>query len=67
MNPLSAVAVAITLFLFGLTLGAWATISPRLMGAVFMICAAIVLIDTFWLRTAARWDAVRTRRAPVAA
>jgi hypothetical protein len=60
MNPLSAVVCAITFIIFGLSLGTWLTISPKLMGAFFIITAIVVLIDTFWLRSAARWDAHRT-------
>ena len=64
MGPLSAVALAITLFLFGLTLGTWATISPKVMGVIFIVTAIIILIDAFWINSYARWTA--RRGAPVA-
>ena len=48
MGPLSAVAIAIALFLLGLTTGGWATISAKVMGVIYIVAAAIVLVDTFW-------------------
>jgi hypothetical protein len=60
MGPLSAVAISIWLILYGLTGIAWITASPKALGAVALIAAALVLIDTFWARSA-RWLGPRNR------
>lgn len=48
MGPLSAVAVAVSLFLLGLQIPGWATINAKVMGVALIVAAAVVLIDTFW-------------------
>lgn len=48
MGPLSAVAVIVAFILIAITWIGWATISHTFLGAVLLIAAALILIDTFW-------------------
>jgi len=67
MGPLSAVAVAVGFFLWGLVTGGWATISPKVLGVIFIIIAVLVLIDAFWARSGPRWSTWRNgQRQPAA-
>jgi hypothetical protein len=66
MGPLSAVAIALGLALTGAYTATWITMSKALFGILLVIFAIVVLIDTFWINTGARWDAHRTARAGTA-
>jgi hypothetical protein len=48
MGPLSAVAVAFLFIMLGLTWIGWITVATHGLGVIALICAALVLIDTFW-------------------
>lgn len=64
MGPLSAVAIAVTFLIFGLTQIAWITASAHALGVIFLIASVVVLLDAFWINSYARYSAVRGR--PVA-
>jgi hypothetical protein len=57
MGPVSAVAIFIFLFLYGLNEGKWITASGRLLGVIAIIVGLVILIDTFWYQSSARWAA----------
>jgi len=50
MGPLSAVAIAVWLIIYGLTEVTWITASPKALGVIALIAAIIVLLDAFWSR-----------------
>ena len=48
MGPVSAVAVSFFLVLYGLAGVAWITASPKVLGTIAILAAAVVLVDTFY-------------------
>lgn len=64
MGPLSAVAVFVTFLIFGLQETAEIAAKASVIGWVFIIAGVVVLLDAFWINSAARWAALRGR--PVA-
>jgi hypothetical protein len=48
MGPLSGVCVVVVFFLVGLATGGWATISPKVLGVIYIVAAILILIDCFW-------------------
>jgi hypothetical protein len=65
MGPLSGVAVAVVFFLYGLTLGGWATISAKVFGVIYIIAAIVILIDCFWFHRTALANLAARRRVVV--
>lgn len=64
MGPLSAIAVAGWLVIYGLTaVSASISATPRGLGWVALIAAGLVVLDVFVLDTRGRWAAWRRRRA----
>jgi hypothetical protein len=61
MGPLSAVAVAFFLVMFGLNETAEITVKATALGWIAIIAAAVVLIDAFWVNTGVRYAAWRQR------
>lgn len=59
MGPLSAVAVAVSFLILGLTWISWITASTHALGVIFLIAAVVVLLDAFWINSAARYHAWR--------
>jgi hypothetical protein len=62
MGPLSAVAISIWLIIYGLVYANVFAASPtpsaaKAVAILAIIAAVIVLIDTFWYRSSARWAA----------
>lgn len=49
MGPLSAVAVAFFLGLFGGDQAQWWSVRPTILGIIAIVAAAVVLVDTFWI------------------
>lgn len=68
MGPLSAVAVAGSFIILGLTWIAWITASAHTLGIIFLIATALVLLDAFWFGSGHRYAAWRGERVvqPVA-
>jgi hypothetical protein len=68
MGPLSAVAIAVWLFIVGLVWVATITASLHFfLGVLAIIVAIVVLLDAFWIGSGARWATYRDRRGrPVA-
>jgi hypothetical protein len=62
MGPLSAVAVAVSFLILGLTWITWITASTHALGVIFVIAAIIVLLDAFWIGSGARYGAWRGRQ-----
>lgn len=50
MGPLGAASVAVWLFLDGLTLGGWATISGKVLGVIALVAAIVIVLELFWSR-----------------
>lgn len=48
MRPLSAFAVIVAFILVGITWVGWVSASITFLGAVLLIAAALIAIDTFW-------------------
>lgn len=64
MGPLSAVAVAGWLIIYGLTaVSASISATPRGLGWLALVAAALVIIDVLFVRSEVRWAAWRRRRA----
>lgn len=72
MGPLSAVAVSVWLVIYGLVYANVIDPAPtpsaaKAVAIIGIIVAVVVLIDAFWVGSAARWSAYRTRNGqPVA-
>jgi hypothetical protein len=62
MGPLSAVAVVFYLVIAGLTGTGGISASPHTLGWIALICAALVLLDTFLLHFVPRYERVVRRR-----
>jgi hypothetical protein len=60
MGPLSAVALAIGLILLGLTWLGEISASLHFLGLVLIIVAIVIILDAFWIGSAARYHAWRT-------
>lgn len=61
MGPLSAVAVSLWLVIYAATGITWISASPKFLGWLALIVAAVVIVDTFILNSG-RWWA--NRRQP---
>jgi hypothetical protein len=62
MGPLSAVAVAVSFLILGLTWIAWTTASTHALGVIFIIAAIVVLLDAFWIGSGTRYGEWRGNR-----
>jgi hypothetical protein len=57
MGPLSAVAISVFLLLFGLNGTNEITVKSTALGWVAIIAMIVILVDTFWFNSSARWAA----------
>lgn len=64
MGPLSAVAVSFWLLMFSAAQLAWWTVSAKALGWIGIVVLIIVLLDAFFIGSAARLVTLRSRQAP---
>ena len=64
MGPLSAVAIAVWMFIVGLNWLGAITASLHLLGWLSIIVTIVILVDTFWVGSGARYSTWRGRSAP---
>jgi hypothetical protein len=64
MGPLSAVALAVWMFIVGLTWLGAITAGLHVLGWLSIIVAIVILVDTFWFGSGTWYSPRRGRSAP---